>query len=58
MKCWNCGTDLDTRNKFYYTDLITEYRRLVIDSIDMTNEWDQGFLDGLNAAREILRESQ
>lgn len=56
-RCWNCGTDIDTRDKFYYTDLITEYRKSMIGSIDMTEEWDQGFLDGLNAAREILRES-
>lgn len=56
-RCWNCGTDIDTRDKTYYTDLIAKYRERIIGSMDKTEEWDQGFLDALKVAQEIIKDS-
>lgn len=53
-KCWNCGCEFETVNKEHYASLVDSYRCDTIKNIGRYEEYDQGFIDGLLVAIDII----
>lgn len=57
-QCWNCGTEIECPDFLYaYVRKLSSFRdRIKEHSVgDMNEEWDQGFLDGLAVAIDMLK---
>lgn len=54
-KCWNCGTDIESDPKSLYVLALEKHRNEVVSNLVRAEEWDQGFIDGLRVASDIIR---